>query len=385
MLVRKYKAEQIVTLLGPIEVQMANGKTAPKPARKPASTPRPMTAGGRSTPHRPQRLKRRPIHGAAPGLRGVSGRWLRDIDFRRSAVRVSSPARASATAWQTIGLSILAFLLCLSIQIPGAGAEPLELESSDERPRWTPWRSVRPPGLDLTSIAFYQDNLHGWAVGNEGTILATTDGGSKWTEQKSPVDVDLNAVHVGGKKGYAWVAAENGIILKTVDGGAEWTSHKSPVTVALRAVHASADGRHVWAVGDGGTVVYSSNYGKGWTKQDSPVNADLLAVLVSADGRRALAAGEQRGDHRDPPRVNPHGLPGRRVPDNDWSRFIFPQATVAISPRRETKISFCTAALNWVGRTGLSGVYARLYAIRLSADGQRWLGRRRRRRTSHFR
>ena len=41
MSIRKYKAEQILTLLRQIEVQIANGKTT--------STPRPMTAGGRST------------------------------------------------------------------------------------------------------------------------------------------------------------------------------------------------------------------------------------------------------------------------------------------------------------------------------------------------
>ena len=35
MSIRKYKPEQIVTVLRQIEVQIANGKTARKPARKP--------------------------------------------------------------------------------------------------------------------------------------------------------------------------------------------------------------------------------------------------------------------------------------------------------------------------------------------------------------
>ena len=46
---RSYKPEQIVAVLRQIEVQMANGKTdARKPAKKPESTPRPTTGGGRN-------------------------------------------------------------------------------------------------------------------------------------------------------------------------------------------------------------------------------------------------------------------------------------------------------------------------------------------------
>jgi hypothetical protein len=45
----RYKPEQIVTLLRQIEVAVANGKTTRKPARKPKSPLRPITAGGRST------------------------------------------------------------------------------------------------------------------------------------------------------------------------------------------------------------------------------------------------------------------------------------------------------------------------------------------------
>ncbi len=49
MSIQKNKPEQIVTVLRQIEVQMANGKTVPKPAKEPESTPRPTIAGGRST------------------------------------------------------------------------------------------------------------------------------------------------------------------------------------------------------------------------------------------------------------------------------------------------------------------------------------------------
>lgn len=49
MSIKKFKAEQIVTLLRQIEVKVANGKTTRKPAGKPRLLPRPTTAGARSS------------------------------------------------------------------------------------------------------------------------------------------------------------------------------------------------------------------------------------------------------------------------------------------------------------------------------------------------
>ena len=49
MSIRKYKAEQIVTVLRQIEVQIALGRPLRRRAKELASTPRPITAGGRST------------------------------------------------------------------------------------------------------------------------------------------------------------------------------------------------------------------------------------------------------------------------------------------------------------------------------------------------
>jgi len=48
MPMKRYKAEQIVTLLRQIEVGIANGKPTRKPARKPKSPYRPTTAGERN-------------------------------------------------------------------------------------------------------------------------------------------------------------------------------------------------------------------------------------------------------------------------------------------------------------------------------------------------
>jgi hypothetical protein len=48
MFTKRYKPEQIVNLLRQIEVEIANGKTTPKPAKKQKSPFRRTTAGGRN-------------------------------------------------------------------------------------------------------------------------------------------------------------------------------------------------------------------------------------------------------------------------------------------------------------------------------------------------
>jgi hypothetical protein len=49
MSIRRYKPEQIVTLLRQIEVEIANGKTTPQAAKKPKSPYRLSIGGGKSS------------------------------------------------------------------------------------------------------------------------------------------------------------------------------------------------------------------------------------------------------------------------------------------------------------------------------------------------
>ncbi|RMH31265.1 MAG: hypothetical protein D6690_16970 [Nitrospirae bacterium] len=74
----------------------------------------------------------------------------------------------------------------------------------------------------LFSVTFVSPR-QGWAVGDEGTILATTDGGATWQAQRSGTKAWLSSVaFVSPCQG--WAAGENGTILTTADGGATWAS-----------------------------------------------------------------------------------------------------------------------------------------------------------------
>lgn len=73
---------------------------------------------------------------------------------------------------------------------------------------------------------FFVNDMTGWVIGENGTILNTTDGGETWTPQTSGTVESLDAIHfidentgwiVGGA-----LTSQKAPMLKTTDGGSSW-------------------------------------------------------------------------------------------------------------------------------------------------------------------
>ncbi|MFL6336861.1 MAG: YCF48-related protein [Pyrinomonadaceae bacterium] len=92
----------------------------------------------------------------------------------------------------------------------------------------------------------------GWAVGGEGVIISTTDGGRTWRPQASGVGDDLNDVKFFDES-EGWAVGRGGTMLHTTDGGRTWADSKRVTTHALERLYTI--GRRAWAVGFGGTVM----------------------------------------------------------------------------------------------------------------------------------
>ncbi|MEE9158815.1 MAG: YCF48-related protein, partial [Gammaproteobacteria bacterium] len=56
----------------------------------------------------------------------------------------------------------------------------------------------------------------------------------------------------------------NGTVLATTDGGRSWTAHGASTPAALLGVD-FVDAERGWAVGDGGTVLATTDSGRTWT------------------------------------------------------------------------------------------------------------------------
>jgi len=124
------------------------------------------------------------------------------------------------------------------------------------------WQRPLPQGNGIVDTA-YLDDKHGWAVGEQGTILATADAGATWTAQQSGTTLRLNAVSfVNANVG--WVAANNGTLLRTTDGGSHWSavSIGSPDPVASVV---AIDANTAWANSYYYGLMLTTDAGVHWT------------------------------------------------------------------------------------------------------------------------
>ena len=102
----------------------------------------------------------------------------------------------------------------------------------------------------------FVDLSHGWVVGDDGVILATSDGGATWHAQQSGVSARLEHVSFADA-GHGWVTgttfdedynATGSVLLATVDGGATWRL-QDPGAKALLTDVSCVDTEHCWLAG----------------------------------------------------------------------------------------------------------------------------------------
>jgi photosystem II stability/assembly factor-like uncharacterized protein len=118
----------------------------------------------------------------------------------------------------------------------------------------------------------------GWAVGANGLIIHTVDGGYTWNVQPTPSKENLESVAFANvKTGYA--VGHRGVIFYTSDGGNTWIEQKSSTQATLTSVIA-INPNVAWAVGQSGTVLYTDDAGQNWRQQDLGTQADTYAIAV---------------------------------------------------------------------------------------------------------
>jgi photosystem II stability/assembly factor-like uncharacterized protein len=170
------------------------------------------------------------------------------------------------------------------------------LDTNDGGARWgVHERTYYNSAPSLEAVAF-GDATHGWAVGQQGTILATTDGGGAWNRQFPGAGASqwttLRGVAFPDAT-HGWAVGDDSIgpvILATADGGATWRA-QSPESSARLCAVAFSDATRGWAVGIGGAILATTDGGATWSRQSSGSSARLNAV-VFPDATRGWAVGD---------------------------------------------------------------------------------------------
>ncbi|MEO7658887.1 MAG: YCF48-related protein, partial [Pyrinomonadaceae bacterium] len=128
----------------------------------------------------------------------------------------------------------------------------------------------------------------GVVIGDQGTILRTTDGAASWTKITTKIRENLYGLSFYDQKnGFAVGSA--GITLRTVDGGVTWQDQESASKFNLFAVQAFGPQAAI-AVGELGTILITEDGGKTWAIQPS-ITSKVLQAIVYRGGNRVWVAG----------------------------------------------------------------------------------------------
>lgn len=215
-------------------------------------------------------------------------------------------------------------------RIVAVGEHGLVLLSDNDGKSFRQARSV-PVSATLSAVNF-TDAQHGWAVGQWGVILATTDGGETWQKQRMDVSVDqplfsvlftsekdgiavglwslMLATHDGGKTwtkvtvpkppgsgradrnlyhifadrtGALYIDSEQGMVLKSTDGGANWSYQATGGKGTLWTGVALPDGRIVVG-GLLGSLYQSSDGGATWTALNAGTKSSITDLVATRNG-----------------------------------------------------------------------------------------------------
>ncbi|MGH7724756.1 MAG: YCF48-related protein [Candidatus Eiseniibacteriota bacterium] len=182
------------------------------------------------------------------------------------------------------------------------GDQGVVLHTTDAGTTWESQRS-NSTGYTLQSVAFATRTV-GVVVGDAGRIIRTVDGGRSWF----PVTTDTD----GGKglndvffqdDSLGWAVGNAGLILRTVNQGQDWIRLLPGVSgMNLRSVSFPrlSDGstpltddpfQYGWIVGDGGEILASDNYGVNWRRYTDFVTSDHWRGVARAGKTEAIAAG----------------------------------------------------------------------------------------------
>ncbi|WP_439641520.1 WD40/YVTN/BNR-like repeat-containing protein [Nevskia sp.] len=160
------------------------------------------------------------------------------------------------------------------------------------------WKQVAAPVDALLTSVTFADAEHGWAVGHDASILATTDGGSTWTLQNFQPDLGkplFDVLFFDPQNGLA--VGAYGLMLATHDGGASWAQvAANAVTGEERHINAMArlgDGS-LMVVGEAGLIGVSRDRGETWTKVAGPYESSLFCVIAA--GNKGALIGGLRGN-----------------------------------------------------------------------------------------
>lgn len=165
------------------------------------------------------------------------------------------------------------------------------------------WQQAAVPAQSMLTAVYFVDELHGWAVGHDALILATTDGGKSWQVQQFLPEDDKPLLDVHFRDAMHGIAVgAYGLFYKTTDGGATWEQalfvelaadedkeylldlqqtdpeiYRSELASILPHFNRLfVDGNTLYMVGEAGFIAKSADFGDSWVRMEEFYNGSLF-------------------------------------------------------------------------------------------------------------
>jgi photosystem II stability/assembly factor-like uncharacterized protein len=184
-------------------------------------------------------------------------------------------------------LDIYAIEILPSGKVIIAGQNGLVMNSEKIGDNWI--ISTPIPGVSaVLDIKFVNENL-GFAVGTQGKIFRTGNGGLNWTELSSGSTEDLSGIAISPTN-KIYVAGKKGTLLSSSTNGDSWNKLSSPVALNLNKIRINPlDEKILLVSGEGNTILRSTNSGTSFSKITLPnTNERRIADLAFKPGSQIL-------------------------------------------------------------------------------------------------
>ncbi|MEA5256442.1 YCF48-related protein [Arcicella aquatica] len=171
------------------------------------------------------------------------------------------------------------------------GSNGLMITTSNGGITWTRKKGVN-DGLYLTNINF-SDTKNGFAFSLSNEYLQTTDGGNTWIKKSIGLNTSTYSSFAFGKNNI-WSVGNEGTIINTIDGGLNWKILRgNPQDLSdINFVNSSIG----YKVGNYGSIEKTIDGGVTWKKQNSGVNNAITKVkFVDENTGWALIKGGIQG------------------------------------------------------------------------------------------
>ncbi len=149
---------------------------------------------------------------------------------------------------------------------------------------WNGWiyQDPYPTSNTLLAVKFISPQK-GWVAGENGTILATEDGGDTWDAQESGTEHFLSSIFFINDK-IGWAVGVNGTIIHTSDGGKSWITQYKAETESALLKGFFVNEREGWVIGREGAL-HTTDGGKHWVRRDGlPGRLSSIFFIDSRNG-----------------------------------------------------------------------------------------------------